>query len=150
MPKKAAAAKGKPARKEGSMVTTTSTFSPRLKALKADLDREIRARFPQAEAMFEYNMHGWRVSRPKRIETWKGTIDPNFLHVYLAERKNGITLHIWNPYDPYGLSKRAKALQAAGFKVMRACVVYNRKGEYPIGAVTPVFDAVRKRMDEEA
>jgi hypothetical protein len=150
MAKRRAVPKKGSAKGRNSKVTTTSTFSPRLKALKADLDREIRTRFPQAEAVFEYNMHGWRVGRPKRVEKWKGTIDPNYLHIFVAERKNGITLHIWNPYDPYGLAKRAKELQAAGFKVMRGCLVYNRKGEYPVGAITPLFDAVREKMDGEA
>ena len=128
---------------------TTSSFSPRMEAIHSALDQEIKRRFPNAESRFEYNMHGWKTARPVKIESWKGTIDPNFLHMYIAERKNGITFHIWNTYNPYGLKQRSKELTAAGFKVMVACLVYNRKGDYPIGAVTPIFDSMRKDMDAE-
>lgn len=129
---------------------TTSTFSPRLVAIHADLDCEIRRLFPQAEARRDYSMKGWRIARSTHIKTWEGTIDPNFLHIYIAERKNGITLHFWNPFDPYHLKRHSKELEGAGFKVMVGCLQFTRKGDYPVRAVVPLLESARRAMDREA
>jgi hypothetical protein len=150
-PPKAKRAKGAKSvglgREEG--YTTTSTFSPRMAQVYGDLEREVERRFPGAEKMFEYGMRGWRVPRRKRIDTWKGTIDPNFLYIGIAERKQGITLHYWNPLSPGGFDRHAPALAAAGFKVMVGCLQYNRKGDYPIGALLPMLDDTARRLKAE-
>ena len=128
---------------------TTSTFSPRMREVHALLDREIRSRFPEADAQFEYGMRGWRVPRARRLETWKGTIDPNFLHIFVAERKQGITLHYWNPMMPASFGKHAAPLAKAGFKVMVGCLQFNRKGDYPVDALKPLLDEAAQMLEHE-
>lgn len=78
---------------------------------------------------------------------WKGTIDPNFVYIFLAKRKNGITLHYWDPVRPYGLKQNAAAFEEAGFKVMVGCLQFNRKGPFPIGAVRGLLENLARQMD---
>lgn len=127
---------------------THSGSSERLIATHARLDQSIRKRFPAAQDVFEYNMRGWAVRRPVHITEWKGTIDPNWIRVYVAERKQGITIHVWNPYDFEGLKDRSELAQA-GFKPMAGCLQYNRKGELPVEALEPLLDEMRQAMDQE-
>ena len=70
--------------------------------------------------------------------------------MYLAERKSGITLHLWNPVDFYGLRARTAELERAGFKVMVGCLVFTRKSEYPVGLVTDVLKDVKISLDNDA
>jgi hypothetical protein len=135
---------------EGKTYTTTSTFSPRLLALKEALDDHLRRRFPRVEPVVAYGMHGWRMKRPRPVEWTTGTIDPAYVHVFVAERKQGITLHLWNPYQPDLFGRHAKSLEAAGFKVMVGCLQFNRKGDYPVDAVLPLLDAIAAAMKREA
>ncbi len=124
--------------------STTSTFGPRLEATRAELGRMLATRFPKAEPTFSYNMHGWRMRRPTDIKDWKGTIDPNWILIGIAERKQGITIHLWNPYDPGCLKKSEPRLKAAGYNVMVGCVNYNRKGDVPLDSLAPILDAMGK------
>lgn len=128
---------------------TTSTFSPRLESARARLGRLLTARFAAVEPTFAWNMHGWRIRRPTDIRDWKGTIDPNWILVGLAERKQGITIHLWNPYDPGCLKTHEAALKAAGYQVMVGCIAYNRKGDVPVDATVPILDAMRDAMKGE-
>lgn len=136
---------------DGRTVTTTSTFSPRLLGLRDQLDSELRRLFGnRVEAVTAYNVHGWRIQRPVTIPNWKGTIDPNFVHVGVAERKAGITLFLWNPAEPQILRLHAEELAAAGFKVMVGCLQFNRKSAFPLDAVVPILTAIRKTMAARA
>ena len=65
-------------------------------------------------------------------ENLRGTFDLNHLQLFLVERKSGITLHIWDPRNYYGLDEVRDELTKIGFKVMRGCLVWNRKREYPV------------------
>ena len=108
----------------------------RFQAVFEELEDVIVDVFPSAEPVFEYGMTGWRVritSRP--ITAWKGTIDPNYLFIAIVERKSGITLHIWDPRDYYGLERVAEELTGVGFKVMRGCIQWNRKADFPLETV---------------
>jgi hypothetical protein len=136
-------------RRESSSWTTTSTFSPRLQAIHGELDRRIRKLFPGAQASTDWNMLGWKVRRPRRVEWTHGTMDPNLLYVGIAERKSGITLHIWNPVEHDGLNRREAQLSAAGFKVMVGCLQFNRKGDYPVDAVVGILEGIKAQFDAE-
>lgn len=138
-----------PKRKDATASQTKGTGSPRFAAVRSALESEVIRLFPDARPSSDYNMAGWRIPRPRRIDSWKGTIDPNFVHIFLAERKNGITLHFWNPYNPYGLKQNAATFEAAGFKVMVGCLQFNRKGEFPMAAVARLLESVRGEMDGE-
>jgi len=120
-----------------------------MQEVHARLDEEIRRRLPGAVPQFEYGMRGWRVPRARRQESWKGTIDPNFLHIFVAERKQGITLHFWNPLQPASFGKHAAPLSKAGFKVMVGCLQYNRKGDYPVAAILPLLDEAAEMLHGE-
>ena len=126
--------------------------SARFRGVHAELGRAIRELFPGAKAAFEYGMPGWRIPRPRRVDpaSVKGTIDPNWVHVFLAERKAGITLNLWNPVDVGGFRTRRAALERAGFKLMVGCLQFNRKSEYPIDLVVEVLRDVRRSLDEDA
>lgn len=134
---------------DGRPVATASTFSPRLHAARDELERNLRRLFPGVERITAYNMHGWRVRRPVRIVDWPGTMDPNWVQVFVAERKQGVTVHVWNPYDYDAFRRHAAGLQAAGFKPMVGCVQYNRKGEVPVAALLPVLEGIARRMEQE-
>lgn len=113
---------------------------------RARLAREIRARFPDARGVEDWGLRGWRIPTHAGLTEWTGTIDPNFIHIFLVERKQGITLHFWNPLDPGALKRDSSALQKAGFKVMVGCLQFNRKGEFPLAAVLPLLEAARKAI----
>ena len=104
----------------------------------------MRARFSGIEPVFAWGIHGWRVPRMKKVEWTTGIMDPNWLFVGLAERKAGITLHMWNPVDYGCLQRHAASLKDAGFKVMVGCIQFNRKSEYPMSAVKSLLDDVAK------
>lgn len=123
--------------------------SPRFEAARAALDGHLQRLFPGVERVEAYGMHGWRVPRPRQVEWTHGAVDPNLVQLFLAERSQGISLHLWNPYDHGMLSKRRDRLADAGFKVMVGCVQYNRKGDYPVDAIVPLLEAIAKDMDKE-
>lgn len=127
---------------------THSGASPRLLETHSRLDLMIRKRFPTAEDAFEYNMHGWAIRRPVTLTEWTGTIDPNWIRIFVAERKAGITVHLWNPYDPACLAKHD--LAAHGFKVMVGCVQFSRKSDVPVDALGPILDSMRRSFDAES
>lgn len=110
------------------------------------VDRIVRRTFPSAKAVFQWGMPGWSIQRkhaPDPAEV-KGTMDPRFIAILLAARKQGITLHLWNPADYYGLDRSKAELVEAGFKVMRGCLQFNRKQPYPIAVVEKLLKGVRK------
>lgn len=129
--------------------STTSTFGPRLEATRAAFGRMLTSRFRRVEPTFAYNMHGWRIRRPTDIQDWKGTIDPNWILIGIAERKQGITIHLWNPYEPGGLKKNEVKLKSAGYQVMVGCVNYNRKGDVPLEPLAPILDGMAAAMANE-
>jgi len=57
-------------------------------------DRAVQRRFPEAEAWFAVGMPGCRIARRRWIDpkAVNGTLDPNWVQMYLVERKSGITL----------------------------------------------------------
>lgn len=116
--------------------------SDRYKETFSRLGEVIEAVFPTAQASFEYNLPGWKIERENVQEETKGTIDPRFVHVLIAERKAGLTLHLWNPADYYWLDKQKEALQGAGFKVMRGCVQFNRKQPFPFDTMESVLRTI--------
>ena len=127
----------------------TSTESPRLKAVHAELGRRMKALFPEAEAVFLYGMHGWRVPRRRKVEWITGTIDPNWLVVAVAERAQGITLHLWDPVEWDVLANRKDGLRAAGFKVMKGCLQFTRKADYPVEAVGDLLTYVQQGWEAD-
>lgn len=109
-----------------------------------ELEKVVMAVFPNAERAFAYDMPGFEIKMSdKEIKDWKGTIDPNHLQIFLAQRKSGITLHIWNPLDYYGLDGKRDELTKAGFKVMRGCLQWNRKQPYPMEAVKNLLCSIK-------
>jgi uncharacterized protein YdhG (YjbR/CyaY superfamily) len=105
------------------------------------LRNKVAQLFPNAIPLFEYGMPGFRVPITQtRIEKWKGTIDPNYLHMGLVQRKRGVTFHIWNPKDDGYLQKNEERLSSAGFKVMRGCVEWNRKAAFPIAEIEKMLE----------
>lgn len=145
------AGRGKPAKSaQGAKGKgPASLSSPRLADARARLGAEVLRRFPHAEPVTEWNLQGWRAKRPRRIASWKGTIDPNFVYVFLAERKQGIVLYFWNPFDPKCLERHAPRLKQAGLTAMVGCLQHARRGEYPVEAVLPLLDEARAAMDAE-
>ena len=85
-----------------------------------------------AESTFDHGMPGFRVPITNDKENRRGTFDPDHLQLFLVERKSGITFHIWDPRNYYGLDEVRDELNQLGFKVMRGCLVWNRKKEYPL------------------
>jgi uncharacterized protein YdhG (YjbR/CyaY superfamily) len=116
--------------------------SERFRTAYSEVERLVRARFPNAEATFEWSMPGWKAPREHVPEARVGTIDPAYVWIFLVDRKAGITLHFWNPADYYFLDQHKAALQQAGFKVMRGCLQFNRKGAYPVAAVERLLAAI--------
>lgn len=104
---------------------------------------------PRAQEVFEWKMPGWKIENQKYNKynpsmPKQGTIDPRYIHIFLVERQNGITLHIWNPNDYYGLEKNKLELENAGFKVMRGCLQFNRKSEYPVKEIQNLLEKILK------
>lgn len=147
---KATPAKGATTRVSGEGYATTSTFSPRMAAVWKEVDAAVRRVFPEAEPVFDYGMRGWQVPRRVKVESWKGTMDPNWLTIGLAERAQGITLHLWNPCEYGFLKRKAPELAPHGLKAMVGCLQFTRKGDYPVAAVEALLREVRGQMDAEA
>jgi len=126
--------------------------SPRFREIDDRLDRTIRALFPEAQRVFAYGLPGWRIPRRRWIDpkSVDGTIDPNWVNVFLAERKAGITLHLWNPVDFNAMQRRKADLSNAGFKVMVGCLQFNRKSGYPIDAVRRLLEDVKRSLEADA
>ncbi|MEA3190353.1 MAG: hypothetical protein QOD77_935 [Thermoplasmata archaeon] len=148
--KKATPAKGATTRVSGEGYTTASTFSPRMAAAWKELDAAVRRVFPKAEPVFDYGVRGWRVPRPLKVEAWKGTMDPNWLTLYLAERAQGITLHFWNPCEPGFLKRKGPELAPHGLKAMVGCLQFTRKGDYPVPVIEGLLREARGQMESEA
>ena len=79
----------------------------------------------------------------------KGTFDPNWVRVYVVERKSGITLHLWNPADFNGFRKRKAELERAGFKLMVGCFQFTRKSEYPTDLVVALLRDAKTSLQED-
>ena len=122
--------------------------SPRFQEAFRGLETMVKGAFPNALPVFEYKMPGWRIPRPKagapRLR--EGTIDPDWVHLFLVERKSGITLHLWNPADYYGLERYESDLSKVGLKVMRGCVQFHRKGAFPVSAIEPMLKGVKASL----
>ena len=107
--------------------------SERFQDVFQGLSAAIHESFPEAESTFAHGMPGFkaRVADVKK-DDWRGTFDPDHLQLFLVERKAGITFHIWDPRNYYGLDEVRDELTQLGFKVMRGCLVWNRKKKYPL------------------
>lgn len=123
--------------------------SPKYQAAYKELDAWIKKRLPTAKPIFEWGMPGWKVALPKDKQPveHRGTYDPTSIMILLADRKAGITMHVWSPLEPQILSKLDKQLTKAGFKVMVGCIQYNRKGDYPVTAVMPLLERLAKGVE---
>lgn len=109
------------------------------------LEAVVRRIFPGATSLLAYGMPGWSVRvRAAPPPGYRGTMDPTHLMALLANRRTGVTLHVWNPLDHAFLEAHRTALEAAGFKVMRGCLAFRRKGPYPVGAVGALLRATAK------
>lgn len=118
--------------------------------LEAWLRKAVKARFPKAKEIHAYGMVGWRVPRGRKVEWASGTIDPNFVTLFLGDRKQGTTLHLWVPLPGATLADRKAELEAAGFKVMVGCLQFTRKRPYPKAAVEALLDRVKARLAKDA
>jgi len=125
--------------------------SPRFRELYATFERAVRERFPDAEASFQFRMPGWRVRRRRRVDPASvvGTLDPNWVQIYLEERKFGTILHLWNPIDVNGFRKRKADLERVGFKLMADGIAFNRKSEYPMGLVAALLEDLKMSLEED-
>ena len=125
--------------------------SDRFRQVYSELAGTVQRVFPNAENAFAHEMPGFKVKvSHKEIKDWKGTINPNYIQIYLVERKNGITLHIWNPLDFYGLDKKREELTKEGFKVMRGCLQWNRKQVYPMETVESLLASIQRQLPAPA
>ena len=126
--------------------------SPRFREVHASLDRAVRELFPDAEVSFQFKMPGWKISRRRRVDpkSVRGTLDPNWVQIYLLERKAGITLNLWNPVDFNGFRKRKTELERVGFKLMAGCLQFNRKSEYPVDVIVGLLKDIKVSLDEDA
>ena len=123
--------------------------SDRFKQVYADIEAVVRGIFPTAERVVAYKMPGFKIRiGDEGVKSWRGTIDPNYLQLFLVERKSGITLHLWNPRDYDGLERRRAELSAVGFKVMRGCIQWNRKQAYPVETVRSLLESVKQHLQE--
>jgi hypothetical protein len=140
-----------PTRPAESARTYLAKASPRFRQVYETLERSVRELFPDAEASFQFRMPGWKIPRPRRVDpaAVKGTLDPNWVQIYLVERKSGITLHLWNPVDFNGFRRRKKELERAGFKLMVGCLQFNRKSEYPTGLLVDLLKDVKTSLVED-
>ena len=119
--------------------------SERFQGIYHEFAAVVHETFPMAEPAFAHEMPGFKIRITDiKKEDWRGTIDPNFLQLFLVERKSGITFHIWDPRNYYGLDGVRDELTMLGFKVMRGCLVWNRKKEYPIGRMKELIEALAK------
>ena len=126
--------------------------SPRFREVYASLAEAIHRLFPDAEALFESRMPGWRIPRRRRVDpaTVKGPLDPNWVQVHLVERKSGITLHLWNPADLNAFRYRKAELERAGFKLLVNSIQFNRKSAYPTDLVVSLLEDVKKSLEQDA
>ncbi len=117
----------------------------RYQAAHAALESAVQKVFPEAEASIAWDMACWKIPRPvdKVNSEAKGTFDPAVVVVGLADRKAGPTLHIWHPGAYDLLDQNAAWLKEAGFKVMKGCLPWSRKSDYPIEAVQRILQAAR-------
>ena len=119
--------------------------SERFQSVYGQIAAAVHKTFPMAEPTFDHSMPGFNVPiTDSKKEDRQGTFDPNLLQMFLVERKSGITFHIWDPRNYYGLDGVRDELTQLGFKVMRGCLVWNRKKEYPIERMRELIQAMAK------
>jgi len=139
---------GEPSNEVGSYVRAAS---PRFHEIYKSVARAVHELFPDATDSFQFKMPGWKVPRHRKVdpESMEGTLDPNWVQIYLVERKAGITLHLWNPVDFNGFRGHRAELERAGFKLMVGCIQFNGKSEYPIGLVVDLLKDIEKSLEED-
>jgi hypothetical protein len=144
MPAAAPATKARRAKAAGR-APRAQAASPRYRTTHAALAKAIRKTFPRAKPVLQWGMAGWLIPRPKGapVPPRAGTMDPTRIFVGLAEGKTGLTVHLWYPGDDDLLGKHRGALRAAGLKAGRGCIVWTRKGAYPVDAVAELLRAAR-------
>jgi uncharacterized protein YdhG (YjbR/CyaY superfamily) len=120
--------------------------SERFRDAYAGVSRAVLRTFPKARPVVEFGMPAWLITRPKgapRPER-EGTMPSDRVFVGLVERKGGVTVHLWYPGDYDLLDRNGAALREAGFKVMRGCLVFNRKQEFPASSIEELLKKVKK------
>jgi hypothetical protein len=60
--------------------------------------------------------------------------------------KSGVTFYVLHPGDYFVLEKHGAPLAEAGYKVMRGCLRWSRKGEPPMA---PIEDLLRRIREED-
>ena len=126
--------------------------SPRFREVFESLARAVKEVFPDAEASFQFRMPGWKIPRRRDVDpkSVKGTLDPNWVQIYLVERRSGITLHLWNPVGVQGFQRHKAELERAGFKLMVGSLRFNRKSGYPIALVVGLLKDIEASLVEDA
>ena len=122
--------------------------SERYQDVHAALDVLLTEAFANLERTMLYDMPSWLVARPPEAPRpeREGTLPSDKVYFGLADRKAGVTLNLWYPGDYLLFDHHADALKAAGLKVMRGCLAYNRKtGTFPVEALTPLLDEIKQR-----
>ena len=129
--------------REDILAATSEGFQ----ALHAAIGDRVRARF-DAEPVASYGIAAWRIPVPKPPgeDEWKGTMPRTHLVIAPAEKKAGVTMHVWHPNAPYLLRDNEAWLKEAGFKVMVGCLQWNRKADMPLDAVERLLDAAKQAM----
>lgn len=114
--------------------------------------RAVRGVFPKAKEVFESDMPAWKVPRPPGAPrpAREGTMPADTVFIGLVERKAGLTVHLWYPGDYSLFDHHKDALGEAGFKAMRGCLVYNRKGPFPVEAVETLLRRIREADERGA
>ena len=125
--------------------------TPRFREVYESLARAVHELFPDASDSFQFKMPGWKIPRRRRVDpkSVAGTLDPNWVQIYLVERKSGITLQLWNPVDFNGFRRHRAELERAGFKLMVGCIQFNGKSAYPIGLVVDLLKDIEKSLEED-
>ncbi len=113
--------------------------------LHAAIGDAVRARWPDARDVVEYDMAAFAVpvSDPPAAEDWKGTMPREVFIIGPTEKKAGITIHLWHPKEPYLLKQHQKELEEAGFKPMVGCLQWNKKAPLPMDAFAALLDAAK-------
>lgn len=111
------------------------------------LEKIVMRIFPKAEAGFYFAAPSFRVRLGKEeIKNWQGTMDPNYLCIGLARRARGISFYLYNPQDYYWLEKKKLELTKIGFKVMRACLAWNKKQSFPMETIESFLKELKNKL----
>lgn len=97
------------------------------------------------EAMDAYGAHGWSVPRPEGAhhDSVATTFDAHNTRITIKEQSSGMSLYLEWAGEYTLLDRFRDDLAPTGLKLMRGCVKWTRKGEYPVDALKPVLEHIR-------